>query len=42
MRFDNGVLNDPNFGRLPTDDSDIGGANKAGRRIIQLAARFTF
>jgi hypothetical protein len=42
MRFENGVLNDPNFGRLPTEDSSVGGANKFGRRIIQLAVRFTF
>ena len=42
MRFENGVLSDPNFGRLPTEDNAIGPANKFGRRIIQLAVRFTF
>jgi hypothetical protein len=43
MRFTNGVLTDPKFGRLPTEDDPVlGGANKFGRRIIQLAVRFTF
>jgi hypothetical protein len=43
MRFENGVLNDPKFGRLPDkDDAVLGGANKFGRRIVQLAVRFTF
>jgi hypothetical protein len=42
MKFDRGVL-DPNFGRLPTeDDPELGPANKYGRRIVQLAVRFTF
>jgi hypothetical protein len=35
LRFTNGVLSDPNFGKLPED-------NKFGRRIVQLALRFTF
>ena len=37
LRFTNGQQNDPNgdFGRLPED-------NKFGRRIVQLAARFSF
>jgi hypothetical protein len=35
LRFTNGELSDPNFGKLPED-------NKFGRRIIQLALRFTF
>jgi hypothetical protein len=35
MRFTNGVQSDPNFGKLPED-------NKVGRRIVQLAVRFTF
>jgi hypothetical protein len=35
LRFTNGVMSDPNFGKLPQD-------NKFGRRIIQLALRFTF
>ena len=35
LRFTNGVLSDPNFGKLPQD-------NKFGRRIVQLALRFTF
>jgi hypothetical protein len=35
LRFTNGVMSDPNFGKLPTD-------NKFGRRIVQLAVRFTF
>jgi hypothetical protein len=35
LRFTNGVMSDPNFGKLPED-------NKFGRRIVQLAARFTF
>jgi hypothetical protein len=37
LRFANGVQDDPdgNFGRLPED-------NKYGRRIVQLALRFTF
>jgi hypothetical protein len=37
LHFTNGKLDDPNgdFGRLPQD-------NKFGRRIVQLAARFTF
>jgi hypothetical protein len=35
LRFTNGVLSDPNFGKLPDD-------NKFGRRIVQLALRFTF
>jgi hypothetical protein len=43
LRFENGVLDDPRFGWLPTeDDPELGGANKAGRRIVQLAVRFTF
>jgi hypothetical protein len=42
MRFENGVQSDPSFGRLPTEDSAVGGANKFGRRIVQLAVRFTF
>jgi hypothetical protein len=33
-RFTNGVL-DPNFGKIPTD-------NKFGRRIVQLALRYSF
>jgi hypothetical protein len=35
LRFTNGVNSDPNFGKLPED-------NKFGRRIVQLAVRFTF
>jgi hypothetical protein len=35
LRFTNGVLSDSNFGKLPDN-------NKFGRRIIQLAVRFTF
>jgi carboxypeptidase family protein len=37
LRFANGVLDDPdgNFGRLPED-------NKYGRRLVQLALRFSF
>ena len=35
LRFTNGVMSDPNFGKLPED-------NKFGRRIVQLALRFTF
>ncbi len=36
LRFDQGVLTNPDeFGRIPED-------NKFGRRIIQLAVRFTF
>jgi Carboxypeptidase regulatory-like domain len=35
LRFTNGVMSDPNFGKLPDD-------NKFGRRIVQLAVRFTF
>ena len=43
MRFENGVLSDPAFGRLPSEDDPVlGGANKFGRRIVQLAVRFTF
>jgi Carboxypeptidase regulatory-like domain len=43
LRFANGVQTDPKFGRLPTeDDATLGGANKFGRRIVQLAVRFTF
>jgi hypothetical protein len=43
LRFDNGVLTDPGFGWLPTeDDPERGDANKYGRRIVQLAVRFTF
>jgi hypothetical protein len=43
LRFDQGVLSDPGFAWLPTeDDPERGDANKAGRRIVQLAVRFTF
>lgn len=35
LRFNNGVQNDPNFGKLSGD-------TKYGRRIVQLALRFTF
>jgi hypothetical protein len=35
LRFEDGVPSNPNFGRLPDN-------NKFGRRIIQLAVRFTF
>ncbi len=35
LSFNNGVLSSPNFGKLPED-------NKFGRRIVQLAVRFTF
>jgi hypothetical protein len=43
LRFENGVQTDPKFGRLPDkDDPVLGGANKFGRRIVQLALRFTF
>jgi hypothetical protein len=43
LRFDRGILDAPGFGWLPTeDDPERGGANKAGRRIVQLAVRFTF
>jgi hypothetical protein len=35
LRFNNGQMTDPNFGKLPDN-------NKFGRRIIQIAARFTF
>jgi hypothetical protein len=35
LRFTNGVLSDANFGKLPEN-------NKFGRRIVQLAVRFTF
>ena len=36
LRFDQGVLTNPEeFGRIPED-------NKFGRRIVQLAVRFTF
>jgi hypothetical protein len=35
LRFTNGEMSDPNFGKLPQD-------NKFGRRIVQLAVRFTF
>jgi hypothetical protein len=35
LRFTNGVASNPDFGKLPTD-------NKFGRRIVQLALRFTF
>jgi hypothetical protein len=35
LRFTNGVLSDPNFGKKNED-------NKFGRRIVQLAVRFTF
>jgi hypothetical protein len=43
MRFDNGVLANPDtFGRLPNDDVPADQRNKFGRRIIQLALRFTF
>lgn len=42
LRFDNGVVSEPAFGWLPNEDSDKGGANKYGKRIVQLAVRFTF
>jgi hypothetical protein len=35
LRFTNGVMSDPNFGKKNED-------NKFGRRIVQLAVRFTF
>jgi len=35
LNFTNGVQSSPNFGKLPDD-------NKFGRRIVQLALRFTF
>jgi hypothetical protein len=35
LQFNNGVLSNPDFGKLPQD-------NKFGRRIVQLAVRFTF
>jgi len=37
LHFTNGVLDDPNgdFGRLPDD-------NKYGRRIVQIAVRYSF
>jgi hypothetical protein len=43
LRFANGVQSNPNFGRLQSVDAsgqEIG--NKIGRRIVQLAVRFTF
>jgi hypothetical protein len=43
LRFEDGLL-DPRFGRLPAEDDPVTGdpANKYGRRIVQLAARFLF
>jgi hypothetical protein len=35
LQFTNGVQSNPNFGKLPDD-------NKFGRRIVQLAVRYTF
>jgi hypothetical protein len=35
LRFDNGVPSNPNFGKINED-------NKFGRRIVQLALRYTF
>ncbi|MCG6926797.1 MAG: carboxypeptidase-like regulatory domain-containing protein [Acidobacteria bacterium] len=42
LNFDRGAVL-AGFGWLPTEDHpELGGANKAGRRIVQLALRFIF